>query len=47
MYKQKRDTEKITSEKEINILRSLGIESYEIDYLLFMKQKEEASLKWE
>lgn len=44
MYKTKRlVAEEITPEKEINILKHLGLEPYEINYLIFMKQREEAS----
>jgi hypothetical protein len=44
VYKTKRlAAEEITPEREINILKHLGLEPYEINYLLFMKQREEAS----
>ncbi len=33
-------------EKEISILYSLGVEEYEIKYLMSIKKKKEASLKW-
>ena len=33
-------------EKEISILSSLGVEDYEIKYLLYLKRKRETGLKW-
>jgi len=33
--------------KEISILHSLGVEEYEISYLISLKRKREASLKWQ
>jgi len=34
-------------EKEIIILKNLGLEEYEIDYLILLKTKEVARKKWE
>jgi len=34
-------------EKEISILHSLGVEDYEIKYLVSMKRKRELALSWE
>ena len=34
-------------EKEISTLHSLGVEDYEIKYLISMKRKRELSLRWE
>ena len=33
--------------REIEILYELGLESYEVDYLIFLKTKREVSLKWQ
>ena len=35
-----------TLNKEISILYELGLEDYEIQYLLFLKTKREMDLKW-
>lgn len=32
--------------KELSILHELGLEDYEIDYIISLKTKEEAGLKW-
>lgn len=34
-------------EKEISILHSLGVEDYEIKYLVSLKRKRELALKWQ
>jgi len=34
-------------EKEISILHSLGVEDYEIKYLISLKRKRELALKWQ
>jgi len=34
-------------EKEMLILHDLGLEDYEIDYLLFLKMKKQASIRWD
>jgi len=34
-------------EKEVLILRKIGLEEYEINYLIYLKTKEEARLKWQ
>ncbi len=33
--------------KEIKILRDLGLQEYEIEYLIFLRTKQFASQKWE
>tara|TARA_Y100000310_G_scaffold344848_1_gene459976 strand:+ start:335 stop:658 length:324 start_codon:yes stop_codon:yes gene_type:complete len=32
--------------KEISILRELGLEEYEIEYILYLKTKKQLELKW-
>ena len=32
--------------KEIFILRQLGLEEYEINYIVYLREKEQASFKW-
>ena len=32
--------------KEISVLCELGLEEYEIDYILYLKTKQHVSLKW-
>jgi len=34
------------TEREISILYALGLEDYEVEYLLHLKEKTEASKKW-
>ena len=34
------------SEKEITTLKNLGLKDYELDYLLLIKQKQQAKRKW-
>ncbi len=41
----KRDPETLT--KEIEILYELGLEEYEVRYLVHLKTKREVSLKWQ
>ena len=33
--------------REISILYDLGLETYEIEYIVYLKEKEQARHKWE
>lgn len=43
---QKQIQRQISLKKEVEILQKMGLEGYEIEYILFLKQKQDASDKW-
>lgn len=45
MIKRKRGLQK-NIKKELEILKKMGLEEYEIEYLIFLKTKELAKTKW-
>lgn len=45
--KKELETNPDTLTKEISILYELGLEDYEIEYLIYLKTKEIASKKWD
>ena len=36
----------ISSEKEFDILRQIGLDQYELEYIMYLKYKDEISNKW-
>jgi hypothetical protein len=46
MQKTLFDKEQLDPEKEISVLYALGLEDYEVEYLLLLKTKKEISKKW-
>jgi hypothetical protein len=32
--------------KEVELLRNMGLEDFEVDFIVFLRTKEEASRKW-
>lgn len=38
--------ERVTPEREVRILRELQVEPFMIQYLIYLREKEESSQKW-